>query len=88
MWPVALLALSIISVTLWYKFKSAGKYRLDVLALISSGAATMFLVDSLYSYFEKGEFIELSPDAALLSAVLVLFTIALWAIIALRRAAS
>lgn len=87
MWPIAMLVLSAISALLWYRTRHTplDRYRLDVLALISGGAATMFLVDSAYSYLEEGVFIDVSGDALLLSMVLTLFTIALWLLIVLVK---
>lgn len=83
MWPLAMLALALISTTLWYKTRA---HSLDVLALISGGAAVMFLVDSLYAYIEEGTFVELSWDAAVLSALLVIAAIVLWlAVLTIRK---
>lgn len=85
MWSIALLVLAVVSSVLWYKLRHTNKYRLDILALIAGGAAVMSLVDSAYSYFEEGVFVDLSWSAVLLSAVLVAFAIVLWIIILLFK---
>jgi len=79
MWPIALLALAVTSFILWYRVRSLESLRLDLLALISGGAAVMFLVDSIFSYIEEGVFLDLSWQAATLSALLVVLAIGLWA---------
>lgn len=80
MYQFVLLALAVVSSVLRYKVKDSHKYRLEALALISGGAAAMFLVDSVFSYLEGEVFIELSWNAATLSAVLVALVIALWVV--------
>jgi len=78
MWLPLLLALSIASAFLRLRTSFGRKYRLDVLALISGGAAVMFLVDSIYSYLEDGVFVELSTEALYLALTLVLSSVVIW----------
>lgn len=76
---IALSILAVVSGLLWYRTGSGKRYRLDVIALVSSGAAVMFFVDSVYSYLEEGVFAGLAVDALQLSMVLVLVAVAIWA---------
>lgn len=85
MWVIALALLSLTATALWYKMRPRNEYRLDLLALISGSAATMFLVDSIYSYFEEGVFIEISSDSVLLSVVLTLSAVLLWLIVLVAK---
>lgn len=86
MWPLTLLALAILSGALHRLTKGARRYRLDLLALVSGGAATMALVDSLHSYFEGGTLLDSSTEAAALSLIVVLAAVATWVIaLALQR---
>lgn len=72
--------LAIISSALWRRAWFRDKYRLDVLASISSGAAIMFLIDSIFNYLEEGVFLELSWNALILSMLLIALTTIIWAI--------
>lgn len=78
MYFIALSLLAIISSFLWYRNRENNRYRLDVLSLISGGAAVMFLVDSLYRYLEEGIVIEFSTETLTLSGLLVLVAVSLW----------
>lgn len=77
--------LAVVSSMLWYRLRRKNEYRLNILALIASGAAVMSLVDSAYSYLKEGVFVDLSWSAVLLSAVLVAFTVVLWVLILLFK---
>ncbi|MEM1644473.1 MAG: hypothetical protein QXL96_01155 [Ignisphaera sp.] len=81
MYFVALSLLAIISGYLWYKTRVGNRYRLDILALISSGAAVMFLIDSLYSYLGGEGFVEFSVDSLILSIILSLTATIIWLIV-------
>jgi len=83
-WAAALLALSAASAALWLKSERARRLRLDALALISGGAAVMFLVDSAFSYAEGGPLFETGAEAVALSAALVLSALAIWGAILAR----
>ncbi len=86
MWPLALLAAAVVSAALWYRCYRSGRpdrYRLGPLALIFSGAAVMFLVDSAFTYAEDGVFVEYSLEALGLSSLLVAAGIALWLLLLL-----
>ncbi|MEM1529611.1 MAG: hypothetical protein QXH02_03050 [Desulfurococcaceae archaeon] len=84
-WPLALLLLAAVSSALWYGLGRKDRYRLDVLALIASGAAVMSLVDAAYGYLEEGVFMDLSWSAVLLGVVLVVFTVVLWVLVLLLK---
>lgn len=86
MYFIVLSVLALISGFLWFKTKTGNRYRLDVLTAVSSGAAVMFLVDSLYSYLEGEDFVEFSVNSFILSLVLVLTAIAIWlTVLAVRK---
>lgn len=74
--PLALL--SLISGIIWYKSRTGREIRLDILTLISSSGALMFLVDSLFLYMNGEPFIELTEDMYLLSVIVVSISIVIW----------
>lgn len=78
MWSITLLLVSILSTIAWYKTRSSNKYRFDILAIITGSAGLMFLVDSIYSYFEEGVFIEINYNAILLTLVLTTSALLIW----------
>lgn len=80
MWVLALFTLSMIATLLSYKKRSLGRYKLDLLALISGSAAVMFLVDSIHSYLEEGTFIEFTYDSLILSMILTASAVMIWVI--------
>ena len=76
MWPLVLLAFSIAATLAYFARGRSG--GLAKLALISWGATIMFAVDAAFAWLEGEEPIEVSVDAALLSATLIAVTTALW----------
>lgn len=79
MYFVALSVLAAVSWLLWSRIGS--RHRVDVLTAVSSGAAVMSLVDSLYSYFGGEDPVGFSTDSLVLSLVLVLAAIAIWLVV-------
>ncbi len=77
MWLILMLFLSIFSTLAWYLWDD-GRYRTEVLALVSWGTTIMVFADHLMSYFTDGVFLEVSVDALLLGFVLVAFALLIW----------
>jgi len=79
MWLLVLGYAAVITTVLWYIFKSKGvDYCLNYLSIILWGATIMFFIDSLYSYLNGEEFIEVSVDALVLSFSLLLAALVIW----------
>lgn len=81
MLAIPLLALSLVSTIIWYKTRFGSKYRLDLLALISGGASTMFLVDMFIEYLETGILINTSLDSILAAFILIISALAIWILV-------
>ncbi|MCR4420465.1 MAG: hypothetical protein QHH27_08475 [Clostridia bacterium] len=78
-------ALAAVIVTIaWYVNAPKDTYRLSLLGFIFWGATLMWLVDHVMAYLmEGGEFFEVTPDAALLGANVVLLGLVVWLIVLL-----
>jgi len=78
---------AVIATAIWYIYDDRREtYSLGVLALILWGTSIMVLVDHVMGYLaEGGEFIEATPDAALLSATLLLTALIVWEVVLLVR---
>lgn len=78
MYLILTLAAAVAATVLWRKNKG---YKLDILCFIYWGASLMWLVDGIVAATEGEPFFEMTADAALLGAVVILAGLAAWAII-------
>jgi len=86
MWLIILMLSAVISTAIWYISDEARKtYRIGILNLILWGTSLMVLVDHVAAYFEEGEFFDTSPDAMLLSSVLIMAALLVWEIVLLIK---
>lgn len=87
MWLIVMMFAAVIATALWYIYDDRREtYALGFLALIFWGTSIMVLVDHVMGYLaEGGEFIEVTPDAALLSMTLVLTALIIWEIVLIIR---
>lgn len=70
---------AVVTTAIWYI--KEGKYKLGFLSLLLWGATIMWLVDHVIGYMlEGGEFLEVTPDAALLGGVVVIIAFIIWEI--------
>jgi Na+-driven multidrug efflux pump len=79
MWLLVLGYTAVITTVLWYVYRARGEdLCLNYLSIILWGATVMFFIDSLYSYLNGEEFIEISVDAAVLGFSLLLVALVVW----------
>ncbi|MCD6330858.1 MAG: hypothetical protein J7L80_01485 [Thermoplasmata archaeon] len=85
MWLVTTTFAAAITTVIWYISDEARKtYKIGFLNLILWGSAIMIFVDHVIGYLtEGGEFIETTPNAILLSIILVIVAILLWELVLL-----
>ena len=85
MWLVTTTFAAAITTVIWYISDGARKtYKIGFLNLILWGSAIMIFVDHVIGYLtEGGEFIETTPNAILLSIILVIVAILLWELVLL-----
>lgn len=87
MWLVTTTFAAAITTAIWYISDGARKtYKIGFLNLILWGSAIMIFVDHVIGYLtEGGEFIETTPNAILLSIILVIVAILLWELVLLIK---
>ena len=87
MWLVTTTFAAAITTVIWYISDEARKtYKIGFLNLILWGSAIMIFVDHVIGYLtEGGEFIETTPNAILLSIILVIVAILLWELMLLIK---
>jgi len=87
MWLVTTTFAAAITTAIWYISDEARKtYKIGFLNLILWGSAIMIFVDHVIGYLtEGGEFIETTPNAILLSIILVIVAILLWELVLLIK---
>ncbi len=87
MWLVATTLAAVITTAIWYiNDKAREIYKIGFLNLIFWGTAIMVFVDHVIGYLmEGGEFIEMTPDATVLSIILVIVAILIWEIVLLIK---
>lgn len=83
MWLIATTLAAAIVTAIWYISDEAREtYKIGMLNLILWGTAIMVFVDHVIGYLmEGGEFIETTPDAILLSIVLIIVALLAWELI-------
>ena len=84
MWLITSAIVAVIATMLWY-LKDDGRYKLDVLSLIFWGTTIMVFVDHMMGYYndvivggEEVGFVEIAPQAFMLSVLLVCIGIGIW----------
>jgi len=81
MWLITTSLAAVITTAIWYFKDSEGKYKLGFLSLIFWGATLMIFVDHVLLYIEgRGEFLEMTPEAAMLGGVLIIVALIGWVI--------
>lgn len=86
MWLIILAFAAAIVTPLWYSMADNDRYMLRLLCLLLWGGAIMALVDRVMGYLiEGGEFLELTPEAALLGFTMLLAALIMWEIVLLIR---
>ncbi|HEC88807.1 MAG TPA: hypothetical protein ENI52_05775 [Thermoplasmata archaeon] len=83
MWLVVTTLAAIVVTAIWYiNDKARETYKIGFLNLILWGTAIMVFVDHVMGYInEGGEFIETTPEAILLSVILLIFALIIWEIV-------
>ena len=77
---------AIISTIIWHVNAPEDKYRLSSLCFIYWGATLMWFVDHVIAYITEGrEFVEITLNAALLGASVVLLGLLMWAAMLILR---
>jgi len=78
---------AVIATAIWYISDEAREiYNIGFLNLILWGTAIMVFVDHVIGYLsEGGEFIETTPDAILLSIIMLIAAILIWEIVLLIK---
>jgi len=73
------LAAAVAATAAWYVNAPDDKYRLGLLSFIFWGASLMWFVDHVMAYLtEGGEFFEMTADAALLGASVIILGSVAW----------
>ncbi|RLF47822.1 MAG: hypothetical protein DRN29_01570 [Thermoplasmata archaeon] len=87
MWLVMTTLAAVIATAIWYISDEAREiYNIGFLNLILWGTAIMVFVDHVIGYLsEGGEFIETTPDAILLSIIMLIAAILIWEIVLLIK---
>jgi len=87
MWLVMTTLAAVIATAIWYISDEAREiYNIGFLNLILWGTAIMVFVDHVIGYLsEGGEFIETTPDAMLLSIIMLIAAILIWEIVLLIK---
>ncbi len=87
MWLVVISLAAIIVTAIWYISDKAREiYNVGFLALILWGTAIMVFVDHVMGYLaEGGEFIEASPEATLLSVIMLMTALGVWEVVLLIK---
>ncbi|MEM1976297.1 MAG: hypothetical protein QXX29_00155 [Nitrososphaerota archaeon] len=86
MWLIILAFAAAIVTPLWYSMADNDRYMLRLLCLLLWGGAIMALVDRVMGYLiEGGEFLELTPEAALLGFTMLLAALIMWEMVLLIR---
>jgi len=87
MWLVITTLAATIVTAIWYISDEAREiYKIGFLNLILWGTAIMVFVDHIMGYLaEGGEFIETTPNAVLLSIILLIVAILIWEIVLLIK---
>ena len=87
MWLVVITLAAVIVTAIWYvNDKARTYYNIGLLNLMLWGTAVMVFVDHVLGYLtEGGEFIETTPDAMLLSIVLIITALIIWEIVLLIK---
>ncbi|HEC77021.1 MAG TPA: hypothetical protein ENI33_07185 [Thermoplasmatales archaeon] len=82
MWLVVTTLAAIVVTAIWYtNDKARETYKIGFLNLILWGTAIMVFVDHVMGYVaEGGEFIEITPEAILLSVILLISALIIWEI--------
>ncbi|MEM1905861.1 MAG: hypothetical protein QXF72_05340, partial [Nitrososphaerota archaeon] len=79
MWLIILAFAAAIVTLLWYSMADNDMYMLRLLCLLLWGGTIMALVDRVMGYLiEGGEFLELTPEAALLGFTMLLAALMMW----------
>ena len=87
MWLLIISLAAVIVTAIWYVNDKARKYyNIGILNLMLWGTAIMVFVDHILGYLEEGgEFIETTPEAMLLSIVLIITVLIVWEIVLLIK---
>ena len=86
MWLITTSLAAVITTAVWCIKDPEGKFKLGFLSFLFWGATLMIFVDHLMGYIiERGEFLEINPDAALLGLVLITVALVIWAIALLLK---
>jgi len=80
MWLVVITLAAVIVTAIWYTSDKARQtYRIGLLNLILWGTSIMVLVDYILGWHaEGGEFLEVTPEALMLSVVLIITALMAW----------
>ncbi len=76
---------AVISTVVWYTQAPEDKYRVRTLCFIYWGASLMWLIDSVVSAVEGEGFLDVSLDAAVLGATVVIAGLIVWLAILLIK---
>lgn len=87
MWLITTILAGVVVTAIWYvSDKARNIYKIGFLNLILWGTAIMVFVDHTIGYInEGGKFIETSPEAILLSVILLIFALMIWEIVLLFK---
>jgi peptidoglycan biosynthesis protein MviN/MurJ (putative lipid II flippase) len=87
MWLLVITLAAVIVTAIWYVNDKARKYyHIGILNLMLWGTAIMVFVDHMMGYLdERGEFIETTPEAMLLSIVLIITVLIVWELVLLIK---
>lgn len=80
MYLILTLAAALVATILWRRKRG---HRLELLCFMYWGASLMWLVDGIVSVAEGGPFFEMTTDAALLGALVVVAGLAVWGVVLL-----
>jgi len=80
MWLIILSFAATIATAIWYTQAEDDKYQLKLLSLILWGTSIMVLVDHIIPFIVEGggEFFEVTPEAIVLSSVMLIVALAVW----------
>ncbi len=80
MWLIILAFAAAIATAIWYTQAENDKYLLKFLSLILWGTTIMVLVDHVVPFIMEGggEFFDASPEATVLSGVMLVVGLAVW----------
>ncbi len=87
MWLVLITLAAVAATAIWYVNDNARLYyNMGFLNLVLWGTAVMVFVDHVMGYLaEGGEFLEVTPDATMLSIVLLITAIIVWGVVLLLK---